>query len=558
MSIDRRDLLKGAALIGGAAALSGLAACTPAQNNANPSEGGNTVTGSDVKSWDEEYDIVIVGGGGAGLIAAVQAAQDDPDVKIAILEKMPTHGGSSILSGGNIGAMGTDNLIAFAEETGDDIYRDDTFDMYWEDKLTAGCYYGHPEIAKLFTFNSLDNFNWQESLGSTWSGSRPYETPVAMPSDWTKSAVMQASQYLMTYNDEGKSTMINRKIRYNIGSKYKDLSGGGANVQCWLDHVQSHENTDLILDSPVETIIRESQFSGDVLGVALKDGTTYRAKRGVILASGGFAGNPEMVHLHDPRVDLSIQTSGGVGNTGDMLVAAQLVGGQTVNMHCIQIDFGGSVKEPSMSGNNNSNPFSGASAYIDVTKEGKRFWTEKPNDEQYMDAELMTLHVNKMKTWFRLGDSGSVAENRTPENLATFESTYGSVCDTIEELASAIGCDAATLKETIDSYNAMVDAKKDTQFGKAVGHLTHKIETPPFYVFEATYYCRTTPGGLRIDTNSQVVDVFGQPIPRLFAAGEVTGNVHGRFRNNGGDSMCDITCFGRLSAQSVVKLPPSA
>ncbi|MCL1846828.1 MAG: FAD-dependent oxidoreductase [Coriobacteriia bacterium] len=553
MSIDRRDLLKGAAIFGGAAALSGLAACTnntPAQTTP-PAGGGDDKKAS---AWDEEYDFVIVGAGGAGLIAAIQIAQDDPNATIALLEKMATHGGSSILSGGNIGAMGTDNLKAFAEESGNDIYKDDTFEMYWEDKLKAGCWYGHPEIAKLFTFNSLDNFNWQQSLGIKWNGSRPYESPVQEPSDWRKSAIMQSSQYLTVYNDEGMSSMINRKIRYNIGSRYKEASGGGANVACWLDHVEANPNAEIILNSPVETIIRESQFSGDVQGVKLKDGTTYRAKRAVILTAGGFHANPDMIHLHDPRIDPSTQSSGGQGATGDMLIAAQLIGAQTVNMHCIQIDFGGSVKEPSMSGNNNSNPFGGAAFYIDVNKDGKRFWTEKSSDEQYMDAELMTLHVNKMKSWFRLGDSGSVASNRTEENLATFKSTYGFVCNTIEELATAIGCNAATLKETIDAYNDIVDAKVDTQFGKPAGYLRHKIETPPFYVFEATYYCRTTPGGLRIDTNSQVVDLFGQPIPRLFAAGEVTGNVHGRFRNNGGDSMCDVTCFGRLSAQSAVKL----
>ena len=546
-SINRRDLLKGAAAMGGVAALTGLAGCQPAASN---SGGSSTAQ----EKWDAEYDIVIVGAGGAGLIAAIQISQDDPDATIGIFEKMSSHGGTSILSGGNIGAMGTANLLAFADETGQDIYKDDTFQMYWEDKLKAGCYYSHPEIAKLFTYNSLDNFNWQESLGIKWKGSRPYESPVEMPSDWSKSALMQASQYLMTFDDEGRSTMINRKIRYNIGSTYKDLNSGAANVACWFDHVEANPNAEIIFDSPVDTIIREQAHSGDVQGVTITGGKRIRAKRAVILASGGFGGNPEMVHLHDPRVDLSVETSGGRGNTGDMLIAGQLIGAQTVNMHCIQLDFGGSVKEPSMRGNNNSNPFSGPDGYIDLDFSGKRFWTEKEPDEQYMDAEIMTLHVANMKSWWRFGDSNSVAKSRTEDNLRTFKEKYGHVCDTLEEVASVIGCDVNTLRETIDRYNSFIDTKKDTEFGKPVGCLGHKLETAPFYLFEATYYCRTTPGGLMINTDSQVVDLFGKPIPRLFAAGEVTGNVHGRFRNNGGDSMCDITCFGRISAQNAVKL----
>jgi fumarate reductase flavoprotein subunit len=550
MSINRRDFLKGAAVVGGATALVGLAGCASDAPAAEAPAGGPT-------TWAEEYDVVIVGGGGAGLTAAIEISQTDPSIQVAILEKMSSPGGSTILSGGNIGAMGTDNLLAFAEETGNDIYKDDTFEMYLEDKLKAGCYYSDPEIARVFCFNSRDNFNWLESLGIKWNGSRPYETPVEVPSDFTKSATLQASQYLQTFNDEGLSTMINQKIRYNIGSVYKDGKGGGANFQCLLDTVGTFSNVTIITDSPVKTIIREQPFSGDVQGVALEDGTSYRAKRAVILASGGFGGNGEMLHMFDPRIDPGTKTSGGTGNTGDMIVAAQLVGAQTLNMHCIQIDFGGSVVEPSLSGNNNSNPFGGAADYIEVGKDGKRFWTEKNSDEQYMDAELQELHHLGYTTWFRIGDSQSVAENRTQENLDSFKATYGSICDSIEEVAGVVGCDAATLQETIDRYNSFVDAQVDTEFGKQKSLLAHKLDTAPFYVFEAAYYCRTTPGGMRINTEAQILDLFGAPIPRLFGCGEITGNTHGRFRNNGGDSWCDSTCFGRIAGDGAAALAPA-
>ncbi|MDR0514912.1 MAG: FAD-dependent oxidoreductase [Coriobacteriaceae bacterium] len=551
MSMERRDFLKGAALVGGTAAAFGLAGCAQQAGGAPPDEADKAAV-----AWDQEHDIVIVGAGGAGLVCAIAATQADPDASIVVLEKLPNPGGSTIVSGGNIGAMGTDNLLAYAEQTGDDIYKDDTFEMYWQDKLKAGCYYGDPDIARLFCYNSRDNFNWLESLGIKWSGSRLYEEPVEMPSDFTKSAVMQASQYLMTYDEEGLSTTINRKIRYNVGSTYKDLRGGGGNFQCLLDNVGTLANVEIVTGSPVKDIVRENQVSGEVLGVVLEDGKAIRAKRAVVLAAGGFGANGKMLNMYDPRIDPSTRTSGGQGNTGDMIVAASLVGAQLLNTHCIQIDFGGSVKEPSMSGNNNSNPFGGPGDYIDVGKDGKRFWTEKPSDEQYMDAELMTLHQLGYTSWFRLGDSQSVAANRTPENLDTFKSTYGSVVDTIDDLAKAIGCDAATLKATIDRYNTFIDSKVDTEFGKSKSLLAHKIEKPPFYVFEAGYYCRTTPGGLRIDTNAQVLDVLGEPIPRLYACGEVTGNVHGRFRNNGGDSWCDLTCFGRIAGANAAAAKP--
>ena len=550
MDIDRRNLLKGAAVIGGVAALSGLAACTQ-QKPSTPTE-------DKKKEWDEEFDIVIVGGGGAGLIAGIECGNNDPAAKIIILEKMSAAGGSTSLSGGNIGAMGTANLLAFAESSKNPIYKDDTHQMYLEDKLKAGCYYGHEPITKLFCYNSTDNFNWNESMGIKWNGSRYYENPVEEPSNWRVSKLFQASQYMSVYDNTGMSDMVNRRFRYNIGSTYtntkgEQLSGGRADFGCWMDNFAKNPNGELRTDAPVKSIVRAGNMTGDVTGVVLENGKKIRAKRAVILASGGYAGNANMINFYDPRVPKDVKTSGGPGNTGDMLTAAQLIGGQLVNMHCIQIDFGGSVKEPSMSGNNSSNILNGARAFVEVNKSGKRFWPEKGGDEQYMDAENCILHAGGIRSWFRVGDKNGLA-NRTPENMAEFEKTYGKVCQTLDEVATFIGCPAATLKETIANYNKYVDAKKDDEWGKQKSLLTNRIETPPFYVSEHTFYCRTTPGGLQIDTNAQVVDVLGQPIPRLFAGGEVTGNVHGRFRNNGGDSMCDVTCFGRLSAQSAIKL----
>lgn len=541
MELDRRSFLGSAAVLGSTTALGGIATHSALADEA-------------AGEWSEEHDIVIVGGGGAGIIAAIAASEADPNVDVVIYEKLDIPGGSTILSGGNIGAMGTDNLLAFAEETGMDIYKDDTFEMYYEDKLAAGCYYSDPELARVFCYNSLDNFNWLRSLGITWNGSRFYENAVDMPSDFSKAAIHQACQYLMTYDDGGKSTMVNRKFRYNIGSTYGDLKGGPANFQCLLDTLSTHPNASLVTGAPVKSIIRSGQISGEVQGVVLENGKRVRAKKAVILTAGGFAGNGKMLNMYDPRIDPSTLTSGGTGNTGEMLVAAELVGGQTVNMQCIQIDFGYTAKEPTLINTANSNPFGGAGDYIEVGPDGKRFWAERRNHEQFMDAELMCTHRLGYKNWWKIGDSQSIGEKTTEDNLAAFAERYGFVVDTIEEVAEVIGCDVDTLQTTIENYNSYVDAGVDTEFGKSAAYLTHHIDTPPYYVTEVTYYCRTTPGGLRINTDCQVYDVLGEPIPRLYAAGEITGNVHGRFRQNGGDSWTDITCFGRIAGANAAGL----
>jgi len=558
MELDRRNFLKGAAVVGGTAVVAGLTGCTPAGGSTTSSTTASTTV---PQSWDEEHDIVIVGAGGAGLIAALAATEADSSADIVILEKMATPGGTTIVSGGNIGAMGTDNIKAFAAQSNDPAYQDDTFEMYWQDKLAAGCYLSDPDIARLFAYNSLDNFNWLEGLGIKWTSSRPYENPVEIPSDFSKAALVQASDYLMTYDENGQSTLVNRKVRYNTVSDYKGATGGSANFQCLMDNVATKDNIQIVTNAPVTSIIREEPNSGDVLGVTATvsgTATAIRAKRAVIITAGGYGANGTMLNMYDPRIDPSVQTSGGPGNTGDVMISAQLIGAQTVNMQCIQIDFGGSVKEPSTGGSSDSNPFGGAGDFIDVGKDGKRFWTEKPEDEQFMDAELMTLHKLGYKSWWRLGDSQSVASSRTQDNLNNFAKTYGSVCQSVPELATAIGCDAGTLQQTLDAYNGFVAAKMDTELGKSKTYLTHPINTPPYYVFEATYYCRTTPGGLRINTDAKVLDLYGKPIPRLYAAGEATGNTHGRFRNNGGDSWCDITCFGRISGKNATAETPAS
>lgn len=98
----------------------------------------------------------------------------------------------------------------------------------------------------------------------------------------------------------------------------------------------------------------------------------------------------------------------------------------------------------------------------------------------------------------------------------------------------------------------------DTDYGKASHWLTQRIETAPFYAFETCYTCRSTPGGLRVATDCAVLDLNGEKIPHLYAAGEVTGNLHGRYRNTGGDSWTDLVCFGRIAGESAAKEAPVA
>lgn len=511
---------------------------------------------ADESVWDEEYDIVIAGAGGAGLIAAIQASNDDPEASILIVEKQGYAGGNSIMSGGNIGAIFTDVQAAAAADN--PFFADDTLEMYYEDKMSSGDYQSDPELVRLFVDNAYDNYLWLTDLGITWTRMGIYEQPAFIPSDPAHAAVQGASVYLQSYDDEGCYKGINQKGRWVCGSTYKELSGGPANIACLLDQVtENYPNVTIVYNTPLTGIVREGQVAGDVLGVTVQsDGAekAIRATRAVVLTTGGFAGNGEMLHMYNGKIDPNVVTSGSPANTGDGLVAAAFVGAQTVNMGSIQIDHQFAVNSSALINSAKSaNPFGGPGLYINVGNDGKRFWPEMPGAAQYSDARLTQLNKKGLVHWWTLGDANGVAANElTDEDIEAFANGVGFVCETLDEVAEVIGCPVADLQATLDTYNGYVETGIDEEYGKSARFLTQKIDTAPYYVYESCYTCRSTPGGLRIAPDAAVLDLKGQPIPHLYAAGEVTGNLHGKYRNTGGDSWTDIACFGRIAGSSAV------
>lgn len=543
--IDRRSFVKGAGAAAGAAALAAAA---------------GTAQADEAEGWDEEYDIVIVGAGGAGYIAAIEAAATDPDATIHIIEKMDIVGGSSVMSGGNIGAIFTDVQEEAAKDN--PFFADDSLDLYFEDKMATGDFQSDPDLVRLYVDNAHDNYEWLKSFGISWTRMGIYEQPAYLPSDPSVASVQGASVYLQTYDEDGCFAGLNHKGRWVCGPVYGDFHNGPAVMAALEDQVANNcPNVDVACGVALKSIVREGVVEGNVTGVVVDEAGAekrIKADRAVILACGGFAANPEMLHMYNGKIDLSVKPSGGTGNTGDGLVAAGFIGAQTVNMGSIQIDHGYNVNASGLFSTKASNPFGNPSTYINLDAEGKRFWGEMAGAAQYSDAKLSRLNTLHMVNYWTLGDATSVATGgATEDDLKSFEQ-IGYVADSVEEMAEKLGCDAATLQATLDAYNSFVDAGVDTDFGKAAFYLTQRIETAPFYAFETCYTCRSTPGGLRISTSCEVLDLNGEPIPHLYAAGEVTGNVHGHYRNTGGDSWTDLACFGRIAGASAAKVEPVA
>ena len=271
---------------------------------------------------------------------------------------------------------------------------------------------------------------------------------------------------------------------------------------------------------------------GKVTGVKAGD-TTYTGKA-VILATGGFAANTEMVLKYKPDYKGFVCTNA-PGMTGDGIVMATAIGADTVDMEQIQI-------HPTVSQETSALITEGlrGDGAILVNSEGKRFFDEVGTRDAVSAAEVAQpggfawlIVDNKMV------EASSVIAGYIKQGL-TVEGAD------VEALAAAMGVDGAALVETMDKWNACVEAGKDEEFGRT--SFANKLDEGPYYAIKVAPGVHHTMGGLKINTNTEVLDASGNPIPGLFAAGEVTGGVHGANRL-GGNAVADIIVFGRIAGQ---------
>ena len=299
----------------------------------------------------------------------------------------------------------------------------------------------------------------------------------------------------------------------------------------------------------VTDIIRDTPTSGDVRGVLCetKEGTKYlRAKRGVVLASGGFGANTYLRELHDPRI-----TGLGTDNlpnktAGDVMMAAVRVGGYLVGMDFIQSTPGAPAgKKMKIILNSRV----AESIYVD--KRGNRIVDEGSRRDVIRDAVLGTPEryaytVVDNETYEKYN---SAVHKSVEEGIAINEAW---TAPTIRELAEKMGVDPDGLEAGIKRYNGFVDAKKDEDFGKAERNLTKKIEKGPFWACYTGMTVHHTMGGLNTNTKAQCLDWTGAVIPRLYAAGEITGGIHGTNRV-GGNAVLDCFVFGQIAGENAAK-----
>lgn len=459
-------------------------------------------------SYPEEqtFDVVVVGTGGAGFSAAIEAATAGKSV--ALIEKMPVVGGNTLISGGEMNVPNSWVQKNLGIEG-------DSVDIYYEDTMKGGDNVGDPKLVRIMAENALASAEW--------------------------------------LRDEIKVEFLEDQLFQFGGHSFKraliPVGHTGAEMIGKLEAKAKALNIPIFLNTKAESLIQDE--AGKVVGVkGTENGTrpvTFHANTAVILTTGGFGSNIQMRKEYNAEYDERYMSTDTVGTTGDGIVMAQAVGAALTNMESIQTY---PIANP-LTGQISllaDTRFDGA---ILINQEGQRFVEELDRRDVISKAILEQTGGYTYQLWNDTID----AISKTKE---AHEGEYNELlregllvkADTLEEAAAFFEIDIENLKETVAKVNEYAKTGEDKDFNHRGGLVS--LEEGPYYIQKAVPSVHHTMGGLMINEKTQVLDEEGNPIPGLYAAGELTGSIQGKNRL-GGNAITDIITFGRIAGQTVGK-----
>ena len=488
---------------------------------------------------DTACDIVIIGAGGAGMTAALQAVDCGVE-SVILLEKTGSTGGNTSRATGGMNAAKT----AFQDENA---WKDATTTAVEKTLATAKEKYGE-QLADLiatveaqfeaYKANPTGYFDSPELFAlDTMVGGKALNNPELVATLTNSSAA--AIDWLATKNAHlvnvgafgGASVM---RIHRAVTEEGKTTPVGAYLVKVLTADVDAESKIDLRLNSAAtELVVTDGKVTG--VKVSSENGDYTITAKAVILATGGFGADLKRVAEYCPNLD-GFVTTNAPGATGDGIDMAVAVGAATVDMEQIQI-------HPSVYTETSALITEGirGDGAILVNQKGERFINELETRDVVSAAEL----AQEGGYAYTIVDQKMMDASSTYAGYAT--KGYALTGNTYEELAEAMGTDAATFAKTMEDWNAAVSAQKDEAFGRT--SFANALDTAPYYAIKVAPGIHHTMGGVIIDTNAQVLTADGAPIEGLYAAGEVTGGVHGANRL-GGNAVADIVVFGRIAAQN--------
>jgi len=470
------------------------------------------------KKWDETYDVVVIGSGFAGLAAAYEAKK--AGASVVILEKMRTPGGNSIINGGVVSAAGSPK----EEKAG----IKDSPELLLKDMLAAGLNLNHVELAKLVADRSNETVQWTIS-----------ELGVKYKEDLTQEGGHSVPRMYSTYNQSG-SAIVTQQL-----AKLKDL-GMAPRLQCCLTR-----------------IYRDEDGRGRVVGVEIREGYAFpkadsgkikniKAKKAVVLATGGFGNDVAFRTIQDPRLTAEVPSTNHPGATAEALREALRIGCTPLQLSWIQLGPWGSPDEKGMG----LAPFFAQlccamyGLWVD-TKTGKRFVNELADRKIRADAIIKA--GNKCIAFTDAG--GYAIGQKLLGDMMPKIQERGVVKSykTLDEMAAAYNCPVEPLKDTIAKFNKGVAAGKDEEWGRYLQKNQQPLTTGPYYALRLTPKVHHCMGGINMNVEAKATDILtDKPIPGLYAAGEVTGGVHGAVRL-GSCATLDCLILGRIAGQNAAK-----
>lgn len=472
-----------------------------------------------VKEEDAEYttDVLVIGAGGAGMAAAVTANQAGKNV--IVVEKTSAMGGNTILSGGAMNAVDDGSEVAAEHE--------DSVALHIQQTYEGGDEQGDMELVTILCEQAWDGVEWLKDLGMEFTG-----------------VVFTVTGGL-----------------WPRAQQPADPEGTGF-FKTYQNYMDNNEGITMLYNTTANELLVDE--SGAVTGVVCTGATgntvTVTATNGVVLATGGFARNVEMRMAANeetqlwPTLDETIPSTNASGITGDGIVMAEAVGANLIQMGNIQLLPLGDPETGSLSGNIEH----AVESRIFVNEQGERF----VNEGGRRDEMTLALFEQTNTTMFIVMDSDTYP---TGDELNNFGETINDLvaadraykADTLEELAEMIGVPADALVATVEEYNRHcvggdLEGEAD-EFGRTlfsdVEGVNNGINNPPYYAAERVPTVHHTMGGVQIDAECHVINTEGEIIPGLFAAGEVTGGIHGTNRL-GGNALTDTVVFGRIAGTS--------
>ena len=486
---------------------------------------------------DVSCDIVIVGAGGAGMTAALQAVDCGVE-SVIVLEKTGSTGGNTSRATGGMNAAKTaaqdgnewkeattaavektiasakenypalSELIAtvekqFEEYKANPVGYFDSAELFALDTMVGGKGINNLDLVMTMVNGSADAIDWLATKNAN----------LVSVGSFGGASVMRIHRALTA---EGKTTPVGAYL-------VKTLTAG-VEAEGKIDLRMNNEATELVVDG------------GKVVGVKVTspEGEYTVTAKAVILATGGFGADLERVAAYQPGLN-GFVTTNAPGVTGDGIDMAVAIGAATVDMEQIQI-------HPSVYTETSALITEGirGDGAILVNQKGERFTNELGTRDVVSAAEL--------------AQEGGYAYTIVDQKMMDASSTYNGYFtkgfavkgETYEELAAAVGMDAAVFAKTMEDWNASVAAQKDEAFGRM--SFANALDTAPFYAIKVAPGIHHTMGGLMINENTEVLNTEGAVIAGLYAAGEVTGGVHGANRL-GGNAVADIVVYGRIAAQ---------